>query len=274
MKYCCIVFFLFPLRLFAQDAVLSSPIADWEVNQLSLVSFDTKDQIFASNIQGDIFLFDSKGTQKNYFSPPRQGQLHQLEAAWTVNIFTFSSDLQQYRILDRFLNPLAENGFLQVNVTLAKAATLGNNNVIWIWDESDFSLKRLDYLRNTILDSQPLNLILNSESLSVSEIREFKNRLFMNIPSSGVYVFDNQGNFIKKFDLKNQERLCYFQEQLLWLEEGFIWTLNLQTLEKRPAIQIPNAEFEGIQIGQEFMALTHKNRIQVFRVPQELKQKQ
>ena len=104
MKYCWIVFFLLPLRLFAQEAVLSSPIADWEVNQLSLVSFDTKDQIFASNIQGDIFLFDSKGTQKNYFSPPRQGQLHQLEAAWTVNIFTFSSDLQQYRILDRFLN--------------------------------------------------------------------------------------------------------------------------------------------------------------------------
>ncbi|SFN69260.1 hypothetical protein SAMN04488519_101372 [Algoriphagus ornithinivorans] len=274
MKYCWIVFFLLPLRLFAQEAVLSSPIADWEVNQLSLVSFDTKDQIFASNIQGDIFLFDSKGIEKNYFSPPHQGQLHQLEAAWTVNIFTFSSDLQQYRILDRFLNPLAENGFLQVNVTLAKAATLGNNNVIWIWDESDFSLKRLDYLRNTILDSQPLNLILNSESLSVTEIREFKNRLFMNIPSSGVYVFDNQGNFIKKFDLKNQERLCYFQEQLLWLEDGFIWTLNLQTLEKRPAVQIPNAEFEGIQIGQEFMTLTHKNRIQVFRVPQELKQKQ
>ena len=274
MKYCWIVFFLLPLRLLAQDTVLSSLIAEWEVNQLGLVSFDTKDQIFSSNIQGDIFLFDSKGIEKNYFSPPRQGQLHQLEAAWTVNIFTFSSDLQQYRILDRFLNPLAENGFLQVNVTLAKAATLGNNNVIWIWDESDFSLKRLDYLRNTILDSQPLNLILNSESLSVTEIREFKNRLFMNIPNSGVYVFDNQGNFIKKFDLKNQERLCYFQEQLLWLEDGFIWTLNLQTLEKRPAIQIPNAEFEGIQIGQEFMTLTHKNRIQVYRVPQELKQRQ
>src|SRR5690606_15247071 len=127
----------------------------------------------SSNTSGDIYLFDRRGKHVNNFSPTRQGRLQQLEASWTVNIFSFSSDLQEYRILDRFLNPIAENSFQLSEITLPRASSLGNNNVIWVWDESDLSIKSLDYLRNTILQDQPLNLILGAEDLRISEVREF-----------------------------------------------------------------------------------------------------
>jgi hypothetical protein len=70
--------------------------------------------------------------QLNSFSPSSQGKFQQLEAAWTGNIFTYPSDLQEYRILERFLNPLAKIRILLTEVNLAKASTLGNNNIIWV----------------------------------------------------------------------------------------------------------------------------------------------
>lgn len=193
----------------------------------------------------------AKKKQLNLFSPARQGRLNQLEAGWTVNIFSFSADLQEYRILDRFLNPLAEKGFLLADINLAKAATLGNNNVVWVWDESDLNLKSLDYLRNQIIQSQPLNLILESNDLTVSEIREFKNRLFMNVPETGVFIFDNQGNLMRKIEVKGINKLCYYNEHLLWIANDKLMAISLSTDETLTLAKLESPEGIYLQIGQK-----------------------
>lgn len=267
------ILFLYPLLSFGQDIIdFENPQAKISIKNLDLISFDTKDQIFASTTSGDIFLFNSKGDQLNLYSPTRQGRLQQLEAAWTVNIFSFSSDLQEYRILDRFMSLLSENGFFQVDIGLAKAATLGNNNIIWVWDESDLNLKILDFRRNLIIRPQPLNLILKSKNLEVLEIREFKNRLFMNVKNDGVFMFDNQGNFVEKINLKTDQRLCFYNEHLLWIEEKTLMAISLKNQETLEIAKIPNPEFKGVQIGQEKLALVSDDKIIIFPMPERIKQ--
>lgn len=257
---------------FSQELqIFGPPIAEIQLNNTDLVSLDTKDQIFASNLAGDIYLFSAEGKQLNLFSPPRQGRLNQLEAAWTVNVFTFSSDLQEYRVLDRFLNPLAESGFLLNEVNLAKAATFGNNNVIWVWDESDLSLKSLDYRRNLVIQSQPLNLILNSEDLAVTEIREFKNRVFMNFPETGIFMFDNQGNLLGKLKVNTTQRLCFYKEHLIWVEEGEIRAISLSTGESQKIATFNTPDFQYLQVGQERLVVVSKDKLTLYPIPNWLK---
>ncbi|PZX47469.1 hypothetical protein [Algoriphagus chordae] len=271
----CLAFLIIsflPLLATAQNREdLGVPLSEISLKNLDLISFDTKDQLFASNTSGDIYLFSAEGKQVNLYSPARQGRLNQLEAAWTVNIFSFSTDLQQYRILDRFLNTLAKDGFMPSEVNLAKAATLGNNNVIWVWDESDLSLKSIDYLRNLIIQSQPLNLILDTDNLDVAEIREFKNRLFMNVPSSGVFIFDNQGNLMKKINLTGVNRLCYYKEHLLWIEGNELLAISLSTNETTSLAQLRSSEASYLQIGQERLAIVSKDSISLYKLPAWLK---
>jgi hypothetical protein len=273
MKLSLVLFFGFLTKtLFSQEALLfEAPIAQIPMEFLDLVSLDTRDQIYASNTSGDIYLFDQKGKQLNVFSPTRQGRLQQLEASWTVNIFGFSADLQEYRVLDRFLNAIAENSFQLDEITLPKAATLGNNNVIWVWDESDLSLKSLDYLRNLVLQSQPLNLILDSEDLKVTEIREFKNRLFMNVPESGIFIFDNQGNFLKKVNLKIDQRMCFYKESLFWIEGRNLKMYSLSSQAIFDMGALPSKGIQYLQIGQENMVFVEKDLISVYPLPEGLR---
>ncbi len=271
-SFTIILISLLPLFANAQSLrKLIDPIAVIHLEKLDLISFDTKDQLFASTFSGDIYLFSQEGKQLNLFSPARQGRLNQLEASWTVNIFTFSADLQEYRILDRFLNPLAEKGFSLTDISLAKAATLGNNNVVWVWDESDLSLKSLDYQRNQVIQSQPLNLIVESTDLSVSEIREFKNRLFMNVPESGVFIFDNQGNLMRKIEVKGINKLCYHKEHLLWIEGNNLMAVSLSTNETLTLAELDNTEATYLQIGQEKIALVSTDKISIYATPSWLK---
>ncbi|RAI89255.1 hypothetical protein [Algoriphagus yeomjeoni] len=263
---------LVPLFASAQtDVKLGIPLAEISLQNLDLISFDTKDQLFASTTSGDIYLFSADGKQLNLFSPARQGRLNQLEAAWTVNIFSFSSDLQEYRILDRFLNPLAEKGFFLADINLAKAATLGNNNMVWVWDESDLNLKLLDFRRNQIIQSQPLNLILESNDLSVTEIREFKNRLFMNVPETGVFIFDNQGNLMRKIQIKGINKLCYYNEHLLWIADNKLVAISLTSNETKTLAELESPGGIYLQIGQERLAVVFKDKVILYATPDWLK---
>lgn len=263
---------LLPILAVAQiEGKLEKPIAEIEIEELDLISFDTKNQLYASTISGDIYLFDRDGKQTNLFSPARQGRLNQLEAARTVNIFSFSADIQEYRILDRFLNPLAEKGFSLEEVGLVKAATLGNNNVVWVWDESDMSLKSLDYLRNQVIQSQPLNLILQSDDLNVSEIREFKNRLFMNVPEFGVFIFDNQGNLIRKVEIKGIKKMCYYNEHFFWITGKKLMALSLSTKNIFTLTELDSSEASYLQIGQERVAIVLKNKVMLYSTPDWIK---
>ncbi|MDN3202871.1 hypothetical protein [Algoriphagus sediminis] len=263
-----LIILLFSYRMGHAQQVLPDPITEIPIPYVDLISFDTRDQLFASTTSGDIYMFDSKGIEVNLYSPERQGRLSQLEASWTANIFSFSADLQEYRLFDRFLNPLSDKGFLLNDVSLAKAATLGNNNILWVWDESDMSLKILDYRRNLVLQNQPLNLILdNADELQVAEIREFKNRLFMNIPKDGIYLFDNQGNLIQKIKLKIDQRLCLYKEYLFWVQEDDLMVYSFSTQAIFKMAKLPNSNIKYLQMSQNRLALVEEDKIILYPLP-------
>ncbi|MCR9083581.1 MAG: hypothetical protein NXH89_14235, partial [Cyclobacteriaceae bacterium] len=251
--------------------LLENALAEIEINGLDQVSMDNQDQIFISSRQGDLYLYDSKGNRLNYFSPPRQGRINQLEAAWTVNFFTFSEDLQEYRVLDRFLNPIAEHNFFDASINLAKAATFGNNNIVWVWDESDLSLKRMDYLRNLVLDAQPLPLLTDSKNLNILEMREFKNRLFVLAPEEGVFVFDNQGNLIRQINLKQVPNLCLYKDYLLWIENNYLNTYCLSTKAIFKLFEVKDSKASKVVVGNTKLLLVEGDKVKIYNMPTLLK---
>jgi hypothetical protein len=200
-----------------------------EFPRLSQLSLDNQGFIFLADTEGNIYQYDQKGKEINNFSPHRQGAISLLEAAWTVNIFTFSVDLQEYRILNRFIIPVSENRIPMEHFNLVKIATLGNNNIIWAFDETDLSLKQWDYRRNRIFQNQPLNLILDRSTFEISDMREYQNLLFLNIEEEGIYVLDNQGNFIKKIPENIEQKLSFYKNNLILIKGKKLVLLNYQT---------------------------------------------
>lgn len=235
-----------------------------EFPRLDKFSADNSGHVFLSDPEGNLFQFNALGNQINLFSPHRQGRLTQVEAAWTVNIFTFSADLQEYRILDRFLKPVAENRIPTEAVNLAKAATLGNNNIIWIFDETDFTLKQFDYVKGQVLQQQPLNLILGKTSLDIVELKEFQNMLFVNIRGEGLAILDNQGNLIKKLDFKNAFTLNLWKKQVL-IPMGNVLVLLDYTTGERQEVGLPFVA-QRVQISNGRVYIQSKDAFYIYRI--------
>jgi hypothetical protein len=248
-----------------------SQVAEWgdfvavEFPRLDKISLDNQDFLFVADPEGNLYQYNLSGQRINNFSPPRQGRLTQLEAFWTVNIFTFSTDLQEYRILDRFINPIAENKIPAENIALAKAATLGNNNIIWILDETDLSIKQFDFRTRRILQQQPLNLVLENTSLDVLDIREHQNLLFLNIAGQGIYIFDNQGNFIKKLKVFPKGRLSFWKGYLFLVEKESIRLVDFQSGAEEQFKLSLGAEVNGILVNRKAVILYNTRGFRIYQ---------
>ncbi|MCL6260397.1 hypothetical protein M3O96_14945 [Aquiflexum sp. TKW24L] len=238
-----------------------------EINfpRIDKVSLDNQGFIFLTDPEGNLYQYNKSGIVVNNFSPPRQGRVSHLEAAWTINLFTFSTDLQEYRILDRFMNPIAENRIPLNLITLAKVATIGNNNIIWVFDEADLSLKRLDYMRNEILQNQPLNLILERSSLEITEMREYQNMLFLNIKKEGIFILDNQGNRIRKIQAFPSNNFGFWKSNILFIEKENVISKDFQS-ENQEEFQLPD-DFRalGILMNNQMVLLFNSTQIRIYQ---------
>ena len=259
-----LVFVYLNFQTFGQADEWGSPTTI-DFPRLDKISLDNQGFIFLSDLEGNLYQYSRDGKFLNNFSPPRQGSLSQLEAFWTVNIFTFSADLQEYRILDRFMNPVSENRIPMNLINLAKVATLGNNNIIWVFDETDLSLKQFDYRRNRIIQNQPLNLVIDRSSLDIVDIKEYQNLLFLNIRNEGVFILDNQGNFIKKINIQLNQKLGFWKGYLIYLENGSVVFFDFQS-EKTEKLPFPDGiQPQGILVNQHQVIFYDRKKVLLFK---------
>ena len=227
-------------------------IGEVPVKGLEQISFDNRGQIFYSNSSGNLYQLSPDGKQINHYSPSRQASITQLEASWTVNIFTFSKDLQRYEIFDRFLNPILTRDMDRLGIGLAKAATLGNNNSLWVFDESNISLNRIDYKRQQLLQNQPLNLVLNGQDWNVLDIKEHRNMLYLRVQDE-VLIFDNQGNYLRRLPVPGTSGLSIYGGHTYFIQENQLIELQLDSGLKK-SFQLPKR-------GDDKQVLVHQNRL-------------
>ena len=238
-----------------------------QVENLDQISMDNRDNVFYSDLEGNVYKIDGKGTVSGSYSPSLQAKLEQLEAFSTLTLFLFSADLQQAVLLDNFLRPLSVHAFQQENIGIVKAATLGNNYVFWLFDETDMSLKKFDYQRNTVVQKQPLSLVLGDERIEVVEIQERQNMVFLNIKNQGIFIFDNQGNLIKRLNALFEQPMSFYNDHLYYIKEEAVHQLNIYSGEEI-VYNKPEASAQHIIVGHHKIILYSRHSLQVYGHPE------
>lgn len=223
-------------------------LASIQVEGLDQISMDNRENIIYADGGGNVVKLSPNGDFVNQYSPLIQAKLDHLEAFWTVNIFLFSADLQQFVMLDLFLNPITIHSLLQENTGMVKAATLGNNNVLWLFDEFNLSILQYDYRRNIIVQDHPLSMIVDFEKIEVEDMLERQNLLFIHIKDKGIFIFDNQGNFLRKLNLHIDQKLSFYNDGLYFIEDGFIHRVQFST-GKEETFSLPDPSYENILVS-------------------------
>jgi len=197
------------------------------------ISLTRQGQILVSDRSANIRLLDSLGKTVAIFSPRRPARIHLLEGWNGLRPFAFYRDFQEYVILDRFLLSDGPSALNPEKTGYARLLAPGLDGNLWLLDESNFQLVKIDPRNQNTLFSTPLDLLLSGKQYDMSFMREYQNQLYIADKMGRVLLFDQMGNFRKKLPIENCAWLGFMGDEIYSVENDSLTFFHPRLFRKR-----------------------------------------
>ncbi len=182
---------------------------------LGMVSFGQADTMFRLSrvIRGDIIAFtvdnldniyvlNSRNQLKKlspagdsiavYNDVKKYGQVTLLDVSNPLKVLLYYRDFATVVMLDKFLNVRNSIDLRKQNILQARAVGQSYDNQVWIYDEVDNKLKKIDE-NGTLLQETPDFRLLLGKAVSPVKIFDEDKYVYLYDSLKGVYVFDYFG---------------------------------------------------------------------------------
>lgn len=153
-------------------------------------------------ISGDVLtLYDTQGHEVARNSVKTMGRITQMDAFYSLKPMLFSAEQGQLAVLDNTLSVqtvlnLARSGFQQVSL-----ACMSVQNAFWFFNDREMELVRVDAQLRPLANTGRLDQLLGF-AVRPTGMQEHDNRLYVNVPSEGILVFDLFGTYDRTIPLK------------------------------------------------------------------------
>jgi len=236
-----------------------------EIEEPTEVSIDRGAGIYYATFNGDIIKLDRQLENSLIFSPNNPNTATILEAWQGLRVFSFHKDLQQYRLINRNLSLHEDYNFPPSTVSFVEVATPSYDNNIWLFDQVDFSLKKIGITANRLISRTPLDQLINPDNYEILFCKEYQNRLFLSTREHGILIFDNFGNYIKTFEYKGISFFNFWEDSMYFLQEDQLTIIGLYD-EKISTRQLPNkSQWLFVLIYKDGYYLFSKNSLELYK---------
>lgn len=225
------------------------------------VSIDRTDHIYIAGEKGNVYKYYSNGELLYTYSPQKPGRVKNLEAWSTLKLLVFYEGLQEFTFLNRFLTHISTQKF--GSDIYARLATISSDNNLWVFDDQDYTLKKinLNYFEPQIVAT--LSNIISDDFIG-RNLREYQNFVFLSDENSGIYVFDNLGNYIKLLPFTSASFFNFHKTELYFLNNTQLEFYDLYSAETR-SVEIPtDNDYLYALVTEDHLYLISKKYLDIY----------
>ncbi len=127
----------------------------------------------------------------------RYGKIYSLDVTNPLKVLVYYKSFSTVIVLDRFLATRAIIDLRKLNITQVKAVAQSYDGNIWLYDEGEGKIKKIDENNNVLLESADLRLAFD-DSLSPQKIIDGNGQLYLYDNRLGWLLFDYYTAFKKR----------------------------------------------------------------------------
>lgn len=214
---------------------------------------DKLHQTYVLSTENEIIKYNEDGKATFRFNNNTLGDLAHIDASNPFNLLLFYQEYLNILILDRTLNQSTQLNLFDLNILQANAVSMASDNNVWVFDDYNFQLKKINRQGEIILQSDNLSLFFE-KSIRPNFLLEHDQMVYLNEPEIGILVFDAFGQYDKVLDFKGLESFQILEDQLLFFQNKTLQSFHLQSLLMKK-IALPN----GFDTAKN--VLVQKNRL-------------
>ena len=191
---------------FKQVRLLGSDISNFTVDNLgNIYILDKSDLLKKLNAKGDsIAVFNDVR---------RYGKVYSIDVSNPLKVLLYYKDFATVVVLDRFLNMRNAIDLRKQGIFQARAVAQSYDNGIWIYDEQEAKLKKLNDDGIVVSQSSDFRQMMEVAPTPVQIIDQDK-LVYLYDTTQGVFVFDYYGSFKVKLPLQGWKDLQVIDRSL------------------------------------------------------------
>jgi hypothetical protein len=191
--------------------------------------------------------YDKTGKQLYKYSNKSFGNITSVDVSNMLRILVFYKDFLQVVFLD---NTLSENGdpinLEEIGFQRSQLVCSSNNSGMWIYDQQNFELTRLD--QNLLKTQQTGNLDATLNAVILPDyLMEYNNKVYLNNPTTGILIFDIYGTYYKTIPVKNVQRFQPIGDWIYFIADKKVKAYNTITTEEKQ-FDTPLKDFENFRL--------------------------
>lgn len=159
-----------------------------------------------------------------------RGVISSLDTRNPLQLMLFYNQQQQIVLLD---NTLSEtNKIPLVFFEWIDLACLSNrDNSFWLYTKSSQSLIKTNKQGKVISRFGNIGQLVNQE-INPIQLIEYQNQVYLFDLKNGLFVFDLFGNYVKRIELKNAEKIKFYRKKVLFQTKNSIFSYDLVNFDK------------------------------------------
>ncbi len=152
-------------------------------------TLDPLQQLYTVSTKGFLTKYDEQGKLLFTYNNTVLGDLTSVDASDPFNILLFFSEQQNLVLLDRTLNERSSLDLRSTSLNLVSAVAISHDNNIWVYDDFESQLMKIDANGNILIQSDHLRLTENVNE-QARHIFRWKDKVLVNFPQRGIAVFN------------------------------------------------------------------------------------
>ncbi len=219
--------------------LLQSKAADSTVNLKLVTSIPGSFADFSVDNLGNIYLlttsnqikklnekFDSVGI---FNDVKRYGNIYTIDASNPLKVLVYYKDFLTVVVLDRFLNIRNTIDLRKQNIVQARAVTQSYDNNIWVFDELDAKIKKLDETGKLLMESADFRMLFD-EVPNPHKLIDTDGLLYLYNAKYGFTVFDYYGALKSNYALTGWRDVQVQNGYLTGCDSNYLYKSKPQTL--------------------------------------------
>jgi hypothetical protein len=212
----------FASSLFAQQDSLFRFIKQIDI-PVSSFTVDNIGALYLITPGNQLKKYNEKGDSVGVFNEvTKYGKLAYVDAGNPWKTILFYENFSTIVLLDKYLNVVTAINLRKQNIFRVRAVTSSYDNNIWLFDEQDNKLKKIDDNGNLLAETIDFRLLFDSAPDPV-KIIDRDGFVYLYDPQKGVYIFDYYGSFKSKLTFLNWTDMEVFSKNIYGFDKENIY---------------------------------------------------
>ena len=217
--------------IFTFQKAINYPIVSFTANNLG--------ELYIINTNNQLKKLNEKGDSVGVFNQvTKYGKLTFVDAQNPWKTILFYQNFSTIVLLDKYLNVLTNINLRRQNIFSVKAVASSYDNKIWLYDEQENKLKKIDDAGKVLLETVDFRQLFDSVP-SPKIILDRDGFVYLYDPKKGIYVFDYYGTFKNKIPFLNWKDIAVIGKNIYGFDDSNLYKYSLGSLDVKKFLLPP-----------------------------------